>query len=290
MGVLDFLGGLASAGADVWNNERNIQFQQQTNDTNWQHQLEAWGREDNAVQRRSADLQAAGLNPVLAAGGAASSMGPIQMKAPQATENPVRGGLVAASAIKDMEAKQASINQTQAQTDLIRASTVGKELENQFSSGTLEARQTMIKNEAEKSTQTLAAAIQMEQVKLDAAQINVQTAELQNKFQIDKNAWEYGGWIITNERKEGGQTIATYGWIPGVASLRQQLLAQGVAQGELDIAASKIQNDILQKTDNWFTAGKVIGAIDSVAGAVAAGAGARSKVMQGNSYKWSLPQ
>lgn len=46
-------------------------------------QAESWRREDNAVQRRMADLKAAGINPLLAAGSAAATSSPIQVGVPQ---------------------------------------------------------------------------------------------------------------------------------------------------------------------------------------------------------------
>lgn len=61
----------------------NFGSQMATNAQNFMLTKQQWKRDDNAVQRRSADLEAAGLSKTLAAGSGASSSAPISMQAPQ---------------------------------------------------------------------------------------------------------------------------------------------------------------------------------------------------------------
>lgn len=77
------LGSVIGAVSAKKQQQRNINFQRETNAKNEALMRESWARDDTAVQRRAADLSAAGQSPLLASGAAASNSGPISTVSPR---------------------------------------------------------------------------------------------------------------------------------------------------------------------------------------------------------------
>ena len=130
------ISGALTAGAQGAATVANYLGQKDQNRYNTKMQEKAWEREDAAAQRRKADLSAAGLSPVLAAGSAATTMAPIRLEAPQLDTAAIAnaGKTVTDSMMQALAMKQgaASITKTAAETANIQAQQTKTEVETEF--------------------------------------------------------------------------------------------------------------------------------------------------------------
>lgn len=138
-GTLGISAGSAIYGTTAGLIQGKQNYAQQRKVLKWQKKMQkrAWKREDNAVQRRAADLQKAGLSKTLAAGNAAQASAPISPSAPQeSTSKDVIKNLGAALNAAGIGAQ---IDKTMAEAELIRAKedkvekeSVGQGIKNEF--------------------------------------------------------------------------------------------------------------------------------------------------------------
>lgn len=128
MGLFDAIAGITGAATNILN------FSEQKKQNAWMREAQqtTWDREDNAVQRRAADMKAAGINPLLAAGSPAQASSPVQIGAPQMENTGFDKALVA----MNLMAQKKNIGLTTAQELKTK-----EEIENAKKTGFLITRQ-----------------------------------------------------------------------------------------------------------------------------------------------------
>lgn len=128
VGAMNLLGSAYDSSVNKKIAEKNLDLQRKNLDYQKMVQQRTWSREDNAVQRRMADLTAAGLSKTLAAGGAASAGQVVSTTAPQNqyqsrigkdVSNSVLGALEAKNLYESIMTQKKNQSQTDAQINML---------------------------------------------------------------------------------------------------------------------------------------------------------------------------
>lgn len=146
MSFLGILGGILGAGSAIAStamgavgsakqnkiDQMNFGLQKEAFDWQKSAQYTTWAREDSAVRRRMADLKAAGINPILAAGQSAASSAPVKLGAPQREYHGADRAIAGMQTAMSLMQQKAEIGRTAAQTKLLQTQKDQEEIKNNF--------------------------------------------------------------------------------------------------------------------------------------------------------------
>ena len=217
-GVADLLGFGADVGTQAW--------QKQAQET-------TWAREDTAIQRRVADLKAAGLSPVLAAGQGASTSPPIRPVTPRMEGDAVERG---------MQAEQMRVGMIKARADIAKSSEEAK---------LIQLQQDRVKSETRAIDIANAFATATNPTKQSSMELGLEFDKLFNPQRLQTM-------VLDNTRKgvgiETGKVelqLAKLGvqrsqWQLIADQLKPQEIQLGLRKGEVDLVAKQIAVEIAQ--------------------------------------------
>lgn len=174
------LGGLVSGGIQGIMNYLS-QADQQRYDRRMQELM--LSREDNAVQRRVADLRAAGLSPTLAAGSSAGAGTVVKSSAPESKINALQESLGLKQQALALQAQRAQINQVEAKTELDKQK---KDFLDQLNPETLTAK----KNTNEMFSSTRDYIVEGRRLDNEVKKLGIEKGKVEKAILEYKKEWE----------------------------------------------------------------------------------------------------
>lgn len=233
------IGGISAIGDLVMGglNYANQKEQQQWERNKYEQAL---SREDSAIQRRVADLKAAGLSPVLAAGSGATTMAPIKSSAPQFHTDAGDKALQAITVQAALMQQKANIAKTAEETQLIKlqkdrvlADTVGQQLANNYLKDSMGNRLSKLDLEVQLAKLTNPTKVQQMAVDLNRSNI---------KYEQDK---------VDLELKKLGVKQSELNLI--LSDLKKRFSTNQLQGQQEDIIAKQIARELLRTQSNLLT-------------------------------------